>query len=138
MLERMLIKLCMQRSDLWLRIKGYEEAFVTAQGYRISEVLGELYRENTDFDPKAVRERLEDKALVYFDRIQEEVLTGDEDEAFRDCVDKLDRRRAEKRIKQIIDILEMAEGEDESVVTGLMRELADLQKYIKQGERKKE
>ncbi|MBR6970570.1 MAG: hypothetical protein IKH87_07575, partial [Firmicutes bacterium] len=62
----------------------------------------------------------------------------DEDEAFRDCVDKLDRRRAEKRIKQIIDILEMVEGEDESVVTGLMRELADLQKYIKQGERKKE
>ena len=138
MLERMLIKLCMQRSDLWPRMKGYEEAFVTAQGYRISEVLGELYRENTDFDPKAVRERLEDAALVYFDRIQEEDLTGDEDEAFLDCVDKLDRRRAEKRIKQIIDILEMAEGEDESVVTGLMRELADLQKYIKQGERKKE
>ena len=138
MLERMLIKLCMQRGDLWPEMKGYEEAFVTAQGYRISEVLGELYRENTDFDPKAVRERLEDEALVYFDRIQEEVLTGDEDEAFRDCVDKLDRRRAEKRIKQIIDILEMAEGEDESVVTGLMRELADLQKYIKQGERKKE
>ena len=128
MLERMLVKLCMQRSDFWPRLKEYEEAFVSPEGYRISEVLGELYRENNDFDPKAVRERLDETALAYFDRIQEEVVTGDEEGAFKDCLDKLDRRRAEKRIKEIMDILSIAEEEDEEKLNALMREQAELQK----------
>ena len=128
MLERMLIKLCMQRSDLWPELKGYDEAFVSMEGFRIAEVLGELYRENTDFDVKAVRERLDEAALAYFDLIMEEVVTGNEDEAFRDCLDKLDRKRAEKRIKEIIDIIAIADDEDEEVQNALMRELADLQR----------
>ena len=132
MLERMLVKLCMQRSDLWPKLQGYDDAFISSEGYRIAETLGQLYRENNDFDVKAVRENLDGTALAYFDRILEEVVTGDEDEAFRDCVEKLDRRKAEKRIKEIMDILSIAESEDESKLNGLMLELAELQrKYMK-------
>ena len=132
MLERMLIKLCMQRSDLWPRLKSYDEAFVSPEGFRIAEVLGELYRENNDFDPKKVRERLDEAALAYFDRIQEEIVTGNEDEAFRDCLEKLDRRKAQQRIREIITILSFAEGENEEAQNALMLELAELQrKYTK-------
>ena len=128
MLERMLIKLCMQRSDLWPKLAGYDDAFVSNEGYRIGEVLGELYRENTDFDPGAVRERLDGNALAYFDRIQEEVVTGDEEEAFRDCLEKLDRRRDQLRIREIMDILSIAEDQDDEQLNALMLELAELQR----------
>ncbi len=132
MVERMLIKLCMQRSDLWPKLKDYSDAFISSEGFRIAEVLDELYRENNDFDAKAVRERLDGNVLAYFDGIQEEVITGDEDEAFRDCIDKLERRKASLRIKEIMDILSIAEGEDEERLNALMLELADLQrKYIR-------
>ena len=132
MLERMLVKLCMQRSDLWPKLKEYDEAFVSPEGFRIAEVLDGLYRENNDFDLRAVRERLEEPALSYFDRIQEEVVTGNEEEAFRDCMEKLDRRRAEQRIQEIIKILSFAEGENEESLNALMLELSELQrKYTK-------
>ena len=131
MLERMLVKLCMQRSDFWPRLNGYDEAFVSPEGYRISETLGELYRENNDFDPKAVREKLDESALAYCDLIMEEIVTGNEEEAFKDCLDKLDRRRAERRIKEIMDILSIAEGEDEDKLNGLMRERSELQRTYK-------
>ena len=132
MVERMLIKLCLQRSDFWPKLQGRDDAFVSGEGYRIAEVLGECYRENNDFDVKAIRERLEGSALSYFDNIQEGVLTGDEETAFRDCLEKLDRRKAEQRIEEIMKILSIAEGVDEETLNKLMLELAELQrKFIK-------
>lgn len=132
MVERMLVKLCMQRSDFWPKLKERDDVFVSNEGYRIADVLNECYRENNDFDAKAVRERLDGSALAYFDRIQDEVITGDEEEAFRDCLEKLDRRKTELRIKEIMDILSIAEGEDEEKLNAYMLELADLQrKYIR-------
>ena len=132
MVERMLIKLCLQRSDLWQKLQGRDDAFVSGEGYRIAEVFGECYRENNDFDVKAIRERLEGSALSYFDNIQEEVLTGDEEIAFRDCLEKLDRRKAEQRIEEIMKIFSIAEGVDEETLNKLMLELAELQrKFIK-------
>ena len=60
------------------------------------------------------------------------MVTGDEESAFKDCLDKLDRRRAERRIKEIMDILAIAEEEDEEKLNALMREQAELQKiYFK-------
>ncbi len=132
MTERMLIKLCLQRSDLWPKLQEFPEAFVSAEGDRIADALSGLYRENNDFDLKALRERLDEGALDYLDRILEEVLTGDEEEAFRDCLEKLQRRRDKLRMQQIMDILSIAEDEDEAKLNELMRELAGLQrKYIK-------
>ncbi|MBR5642198.1 MAG: DNA primase [Firmicutes bacterium] len=132
MTERMLIKLCLQRSDLWPKLQDYPEAFVTVEGDRIAAILSGLYRENSDFDLKSVRERLDESALAYLDRILDEVITGDEEEAFRGCIEKLQRRRDKLRIQEIMDILSMAEGEDDAQLNELMRELAALQrKYIK-------
>ena len=126
--ERMLIKLCMQRSDFWPKVQEKENAFVSNEGFRIGEVLGELYRENNDFDPKSIREKLDGMALDYFDRILDEVVTGDEEEALKDCLEKLERQRAVLRIKEILDILSIADGADEERLNALMRELADLQR----------
>ena len=132
MTERMLVKLCLQRSDLWPKLSEFPEAFVTAEGDRVAQALTELYRENNDFDLKALRERLDEGALVYLDRILDEVVTGDEEEAFRDCLEKLQRRRDKLRMQQIMDILSIAEDEDEAKLNELMRELAELQrKYMK-------
>ena len=131
MLERMLIKLCMQRSDLWPKLQEYDDAFVSSEGYVIAEALRELYRENNDFDPKAVRELLDGTPLAYFDRIQEEVVTGDEEEAFRDCIEKLERRRAKLRIDEILKILDFADEGNEEAQEKLMRELTELQRKYK-------
>ena len=128
MTERMLIKLCLQRADFWQRLSEYPEAFVTAQGDRIAQVLSGLHAEGIEFDAKAVRERLEDDALSYLDRILEETITGNEEDAFEDCIRKLQRRRDRLRIQEIMDILSMAEGEDDAKINELMRELSDLQK----------
>lgn len=132
MTERMVLKLSLQRSDFWPELKEFPEAFVTDEGDRIAQVLTDLYHENNDFDLKAVRERLDEGSLAYLDHILDEIVTGDEQEAFQDCLKKLQRRRDRLRMQEIMDILSIAEGGDEEKLNALMLELAQLQrKYMK-------
>ncbi|MCR4804523.1 MAG: DNA primase [Clostridia bacterium] len=127
-LERMLIKLCMQKSDFLPQILSYDEAFCTDEGFLISEVLSGLYKEHAEFDAATVREKLSGSALAYFNDILDTVLTGKEEEAMDDCIAQLERQHAAARIRQIMDILSIAEEEDDEKLNALMLELTELRR----------
>ena len=76
---------------------------------------------------------LTEEESEYLYRIIDNIQIGDSDElAFADCVERLDDKRAAKRVRRIHDILEMADAMPEEVVdqeqiNKLLTELQTLQ-----------
>ena len=133
LLEKTLLKLCLQQSKFWPRAAQREDAFVSEGGFEIAAAMNELYEEDSIFRMDDLKERLSEEAAAYLESIDEDVLVGySEEQAFEDCMDTLDRRRGEKRIKEIKDILSIAKEEESEKLEALIAELFELQKkYIK-------
>lgn len=128
LLEKTLIRLCLQRADFWPCLKDYEEAFLSDEGLEIQAAFAKLYRDNSDFDTAALNDGLSEAASLYLEDILDNVFTGeDEEAAFEDCRNKLESQRRKKRRDEIMDILSLAEGTASDEQTdSLIRELASL------------
>ncbi|MCQ2560834.1 MAG: DNA primase [Clostridia bacterium] len=128
LLEKTLIRLCIQRADFWPRLKDYAEAFETENAIEVTGAFRNLYTENSEFDMAKLKENLSESGYAYLNDILNNVFTGeDEDAAFADCIHKLESIRKRKRRDEIMDILSLAEGNaSEEQIDSLMRELASL------------
>jgi len=131
LLERLLIKLSMMHSDNCRAFSKYPEAAVTREGEEIAGVMLSTFSEGTDFDEKALEEQLQDSSRLYLKKIYESVEPGDMQTAYEDCVNRLEIKRIEKRSAEIMNVLELAGGDDSSA-DGLMKEFAELQRKLKQ------
>ncbi len=109
-LERMIIKLIMSHSDYYGSFAEYPEAFVSDSGFVIKEIFDEKYREGEDFDFDDLKNLLDDGEYVYLNDIINNVQTGDDSIAFKDCIDKLQDGRRNIRLKEIEEILHMADS----------------------------
>ncbi|MDD2301200.1 MAG: DNA primase [Eubacteriales bacterium] len=122
-LERMILRLILLKSEYLEGIREYPEAIVTPPGRRLISVFQELFTEDSDLELEAVRDALEEDELAYLETILREVQVGEKDEdAYADCIAKLQEQRLEKRKKEIIDLLSLAEE------TGSQSQLDDLMK----------
>ena len=132
-LERMLLRLIMVKSSYLESLSQYPEGFVTAKGRAIKDAMDFEYRPGAEFDASVLANSLTDEEAEYLYRIIDNIQIGDSDEqAFADCIDRLDDKRAAKRIRRIHDILEMADAMPEEVVdqeqiNKLLTELQTLQ-----------
>jgi DNA primase len=132
-LERMLLRLVLLKSDYLPGIQDYPEAVVSAPGMKLMAVLQEMYQEDVDFDIPAVKEALEEQELTFLQDILREVQLGEKDEeAFEDCIAKLQERRLEKRKNEIINVLSLAEeGMSQERLDDLMKEFMSIQQMQK-------
>ena len=131
-LERMLIRLIMLKSSLFETVKDYTEAFVTEKGKTIAAAFSALYKPGEEFDVKAVSNEISEEAGDLLSRILDNIQIGDADKAFEDCMARLAAKRKDKRIAEILTILEMSdsmpeEAVDQDLINQLLTELKALQ-----------
>ncbi len=132
-LERMLIRLIMVKSSYLEKLSEYPEGFVTAKGRAIRDAMEFEYKPGREFEASSLANSLTDEESDYLYRIIDNIQIGDSDElAFADCIERLDDKRAAKRVRRIHDILEMADAMPEEVVdqeqiNKLLTELQTLQ-----------
>ncbi len=132
-LERMLLRLILLRSEYLEGLREYPEAIVTPSGMRIMAVFEDLFTEDSDLDLESVRDALEEEELFYLEDILREVQVGEKDEeAYADCIARLQDHRLEKRKKEIIDLLSLAEENgSQSQLDDLMKEYMMIQQMQK-------
>ncbi|MDD3289600.1 MAG: DNA primase [Eubacteriales bacterium] len=132
-LERMLLRLILLRSEYLEGLREYPEAIITARGMRILTVFRDMFTEDSDLELEAVRDALDEEELEYLEEILREVQVGEKDEeAYADCIAKLQERRLEKRKKEIIDLLSLAEETgNQSQLDNLMKEYMMIQQMQK-------
>lgn len=131
-LERMIIKLIMLNSDYYVSFAEYPEAFVSESGLIIKELFDKEYREGKDFEFDDLKNFLDDEEYVYLSDIMKNVQTGDDSHAFKDCIDKLQDNCRDVRLKEIEEILQMADSLPEEdinhkQINELMNEYQKLQ-----------
>lgn len=129
LLEKTLLKLSLLKAEYFAKLRDYTQSFVSAEGIKIFSVLDSLYSPDKDFDFEAVKEQLSDKELLYLSDLQKEIKLGADDEkAFNDCIAKLEKAKKEKRKKEILAILDMADGDtNQEALDKLMKEYSLLQ-----------
>ncbi len=131
-LEKMIIRLIILHADYYSDFRKYPEAFVTNEGFRLKEVFDKKYLRGVDFDIDGIKDALDEKEYEYLKDILQSVAAGNDKEAFKDCIKKLESKRMETRIKEIEDTLEMSDSlpEDEidqDEIKKLMEEYKALQ-----------
>ena len=131
-LERMIIRLILLKGSYYETIRDYPEAFVTAKGMAVNTAFEALYSPGRDFDAEAMKNELGEDERDLLERILDKVEVGDDpDRAFDDCVARLKEKRRKKRIREIQDILQMAdalpeEAVDQEQIRALLGELQDI------------
>ncbi|MDO5441241.1 MAG: DNA primase [Bacillota bacterium] len=129
LLEKTLIRLALIKGDYFDKVKAYSESFELSESIKIVSVLDSLYKPDTEFDLEKLKENLDDPELIFLNELLNEIKLGEDDEkAFNDCIEKIDNQKKEKRKKEIIAILDMADDDtDSAAINKLMEELKDLQ-----------
>lgn len=128
-LERMLLRLVLLRSEYIEGLKEYPEAMLTPAGMRILNAFQNADSPEDEIDPKLIIDTLDEEASVYLSDIMREVRVGEKDEdAYADCIAKLQDRRLEKRKAEIISLLSAAEASgDQARSDDLMKEFMTIQ-----------
>ena len=132
-LERMLIKLSFIKSEYFKDFDNYEDAFVTQEGIDIADCFRGSYKEGTDLDPGSFRDVLSEEAYSYLNQILQDTIAGNDGSAYKDCIEKLEKKKREKRIKEIEYTLQMLDDmkDDERAKQDsikLMQELVELRR----------
>ena len=133
LLEKTVIRLLMGNSSFYPEAAAKPQLIVTDPGRGIFEAFAHLYRPDAEFDVTDLKDRLTEGEMAYFDQILNTVLAGDDDrKAFDDCMRKLDNATRTKRIREISDILSMADPSADPVyLNDLAKELAELNQQNK-------
>lgn len=132
-LERMLLRLILLRSEYLEGLREYPEAIVSPSGMRLMSVFQDLFTEDSDLDLERIRDALEEEDLSYLEEILRDVQVGEKDEeAYADCIARLQDHRLEKRKKEIIDLLSLAEESgSQAQLDDLMKEYMMIQQMQK-------
>ena len=138
-LERMVIRLILFKSANYAVFSKYNDAFVTEKGKSVANAFADNYKEGEEFDIDVLSQSLGDAELDYLNQISERIQIGDEQKALSDCIGRLENKKADARIAEINEILQMAdslpeENVDQNLINNLLDELKSLQN-IKQGEK---
>ena len=130
LMERSLIRLCMLNAEYYRKLDAYPEAFASDKARKIAAAFENIYKTQTDFDIKDLRDVLEDEPYNYLMDIITNVVPASDDAAmFRDCIAKMDAARRKARINEIQQLLKLGESDGNNYdMTSLLRELMDLQK----------
>jgi len=129
-LEKTLIRLSLLQSSYFERLRDFTEAFSSAEGIKIYSILDGAYEKDKEFDIDKIKDNLESSELNYLAELLDEIKIGANDEqAFNDCIAKLEKLRKDKRKKEIQDILDIASGEGNTELQDkLLKEYMDLQR----------
>lgn len=132
-LEQMILKLSYSNSDYFKTFDSYESAFSTNLGIEIADELKLLYSDGTDFNLEDIKFSLSDDAYAYFEKIINKTIIGKEEDAYKDCINKLEKKKKDKRISEIETTIKMLDEmpEDERAkadISKLMTELSELRR----------
>lgn len=129
LLEKTIIRLMLLKYEYFFKVKEYPEAIFSPSGVKIFHTFEELYSADEDFEISQMKEALDETDFLYLDGIIREIQVGEKDEeAFDDCIAKLDELRLEKRKNEILNILSMAEeNTDPKKLDELMKEFVSIE-----------
>ena len=91
------------------------------------------YKEGTDFDIDRLKDILDEEPYIFLEDLLKNTLLGDEETAYKDCIRQLEKKKTERRIKEIEKTLQMLdEMPDDSRAkedsAKLMKELVELRR----------
>ena len=132
-LERLLLKLSYTKSEYFKIFDAYEDAFVSDTGVEIADAMRNSYKEGTDFDIDRLKDILDEEPYIFLEDLLKNTLLGDEETAYKDCIRQLEKKKTERRIKEIEKTLQMLdEMPDDSRAkedsAKLMKELVELRR----------
>ena len=132
-LERLLLKLSYTKSEYFKMFDAYEDAFVSDTGIEIADAMRNSYKEGTDFDIDRLKDILDEEPYIFLEDLLKNTLLGDEETAYKDCIRQLEKKKTERRIKEIEKTLQMLdEMPDDSRAkedsAKLMKELVELRR----------
>ena len=132
-LEKMMLKLSYTKSEYFKEFDMYEDAFITDLGIAIADEFKSSYTEGKDFELDELKDSLSEDAFAYLEKVINETLVGDEEAAFKDCIAKLEKKKVDRRIKEIEYTIQMLDempedGRAKTDIAKLMQELTALRK----------
>jgi DNA primase len=128
-MERTLIRLALLNSDYFARLEGHPEVFVTEYGIAVREAMAAQYKPGAELDMNSLKDSLDEGPWLYLRDIRENVQIGEDDRAvFEDCIERLEEAKKKRRIKEITDILSLADAAsaDDEKIKALMEEIKQL------------
>ncbi len=127
LLEKTLIRLILIKSEYFERLKEFPDAFMSSQAVRINDAFASIYNSDVDFDIEKVKDLLSDNDVQYLNEIIKEIRIGDDAKVFKDCINKLEKHKKDKRRKEILAILDLPESNNPEISEKLMKEFNSLQ-----------
>jgi len=125
-LEQMIFKLSFINSTYFKTFVSYDNAFISDMGMSIASTLSSMYKDDAEFDIDVIKDYLDENELVYLKQTINNTLVGDEGLAFKDCINRLEKKTKEKKENQLklsIQMLdEMPEGDNKN---NMFKQLAD-------------
>lgn len=135
-LEKMIIRLIMLHAEYYTQLAKYQEAFITNEGYALKAVFDKTYLSGVDFELDRIKDLLNESEYEYLMYILNTVAPGDDKTAIKDCINRLETKRKERRLKEISEILEMSDSIPEEDVN--QEQMKALLSEYKELQRKKE
>jgi len=131
-IEKNLIRLCILSKEYFDKIKPFEQAFTSRQGYEIFKVIEENYKSNSQTDVKHVTDALEENSVKIVQNILENIPSaGKEEQIFAECIRKIEMQNLMEREKEIVLMLSMADENLHSAqIETLTKELIEIQREI--------
>ena len=132
-IEKNLIRLCISSKEYFEKIKPFEMAFTSRQGYEIFKAIEENYNLNDQMDVKNLMDALdENSAKIVLNILENIPFAGKEEKIFTECIRKIEIQDLMEREREIILKISLA---DESLhatqLETLTKELMEVQTQIK-------
>jgi len=132
--QRSLIRILLEKSAYVPMVSAYRDSFTDPAMNRILSAILSLYSPDAELDMEALAEALEPEDAEELREIRKDVLLAGRDrEIFKDCIRALEKKRRERRAREIAELLGVLNEEtDKAEIEQLTRELMQLQQTIKQ------
>lgn len=133
LVEKTLLKVMFMENSYIVKIDQPYEIFKSDLGRRIYDLLLQELNNGSDFiDENIIKDQLEPTQVAILEDIILNVNILDEEKVFTDCVRSNLIERLQQREKQLLDLLFLAEEEDQiDKLEPIQRELIEVQKKIK-------
>jgi len=129
-MEKTMLKLSLLHSEYFEAFNEFPEITASSEGEEIRKVMAEMYRPESDFDLSVIKESLSEEGGMYFDSVQS-LLTGEDNTAYEDCINKLKINRIDVRCAELTNALDLLGGDDDPRADEILKELVELQKSKK-------
>ena len=135
-LEKNIIRLLVQNSSYYPKIRSYEQLIFTAESSRnIYKGIKQLYEEHEEIDIDMLQDLLDiEDADVLRDIMENVKLAHQEEKIFSDCIRTVQMQELEHKEQELIMRLSMADEEENTeMIRELTQELMKIQMMIKNG-----